>query len=518
MAKRTDRTLKEKIEILDKIDSLPPGTSQRKGSELLGIPKSTIARFQKERQSLREQWEQKRTAGESSTSSKRQRDGKNPEVETALNMWFKSKCEQGAALSGPLLMVKANELGKELGHSEFQATTGWLNRWKARKQIVYKRLHGEKSSADVQGAQEWIANKLPSLLESYSPSDIYNADETGLYYRATPDGHLCYSYESLSGSKKSMDRFTVLCCTNMTGLDKLRLLVIGKSRKPRCFSGVNVDKLPVLYKSNKNAWMTAAIFEDWLRVWDKILGFSGCSILLLVDNCSAHPKLDLANIRLEFLPPNTTSIIQPLDQGVIRNLKGYYRSELVKLTLNRLESGDIEPNTTAAALSSKVTILEAIQLVAKSWTAVKPETISNCFRKGGFVTDASIPVNENVSSEDDQWALQSVNDPESYNQIDDNLICYDESPDNTDEIVEHILAKRPCLDDDSADEDDKDDDDSTLPPVDHKTAKTALQTLKMYMLQQGIDMFSSVYSVQDEIDKITIKPKKQMTLDDFVKN
>ena len=148
MAKRTDRTLKEKIEILDKTDSLPPGTSQCKGSELLGIPKSTIARFQKERQSLREQWEQKRTAGESSTSSKRQRDGKNPEVETALNMWFKSKCEQGAALSGPLLMVKANELGKELGHSEFQATTGWLNRWKARKQIVYKRLHGEKSSAN----------------------------------------------------------------------------------------------------------------------------------------------------------------------------------------------------------------------------------------------------------------------------------------------------------------------------------------------------------------------------------
>ena len=56
-----------------------------------------------------------------------------------------------------------------------------------------------------------------------------------LYYRATLDASLCYNYEQPSGSKKAMDRFTVLCCANMTGRDKAKLLVIRKSKKPRCF-------------------------------------------------------------------------------------------------------------------------------------------------------------------------------------------------------------------------------------------------------------------------------------------
>ena len=37
---------------------------------------------------------------------------------------------------------------------------------------------------------------------------VYNADKTGLYYRATPDGSLCYCHEKLSGSKKAMERIT----------------------------------------------------------------------------------------------------------------------------------------------------------------------------------------------------------------------------------------------------------------------------------------------------------------------
>ena len=57
---------------------------------------------------------------------------------------------------------------------------------------------------------------LSELLREYNPADIYNADETGMYYRATPDGSLCYAYEQLSGSKKAMDRITVLTCRGAT--------------------------------------------------------------------------------------------------------------------------------------------------------------------------------------------------------------------------------------------------------------------------------------------------------------
>ena len=107
---------------------------------------------------------------------------------------------------------------------------GWLSHWKARHRIKFKHAHGEKSSADAEAGKMWTSTVLPQLLQEYDPEDVYNADETGLYYQATPDGSLSYAYEQLSGSKKAMDRITVLCCTNMTGKTKVKLLVISKSK------------------------------------------------------------------------------------------------------------------------------------------------------------------------------------------------------------------------------------------------------------------------------------------------
>jgi hypothetical protein len=73
--------------------------------------------------------------------------------------------------------------------------------------------------------------KVPELLKKYCADDIYSVDETGLFYRAMPDGSLCYKHVKLLGSKKAVDRITVLCCSNMSGTDKKKLLVIGKSAK-----------------------------------------------------------------------------------------------------------------------------------------------------------------------------------------------------------------------------------------------------------------------------------------------
>ncbi|XP_008187780.1 tigger transposable element-derived protein 4-like [Acyrthosiphon pisum] len=99
----------------------------------------------------------------------------------------------------------------------------------------------------------------------------------------------------------------------MTGSYKQKLLVIGKSKTPRCFK--NVKNLTVDYKSNKKAWMTGDIFSDWLKEWDKQLAKEKRHILLTVDNYLAHPPVETEFIKLVFLPPNTTSLLQPMDQG-----------------------------------------------------------------------------------------------------------------------------------------------------------------------------------------------------------
>lgn len=76
--------------------------------------------------------------------------------------------------------------------------------------------------------------------------------------------------------------------------------------------------------------MTSDIFDNWLRDWDRDLMKKKKKILLLVDDCVVHPKAsDLKSIMLTFLPPNTTSVRQPMDQGIIRSLKNNYRKILV---------------------------------------------------------------------------------------------------------------------------------------------------------------------------------------------
>ena len=88
------------------------------------------------------------------------------------------------------------------------------------------------------------------------------------FYKLQLDKSLVYSNEHSRGGKRATDRLTVMPCANMTGTDKLKV-VIRKSAKPRCFQGVK--SLPVTYSANKSALMTSEIFRDWLSKWDREL-------------------------------------------------------------------------------------------------------------------------------------------------------------------------------------------------------------------------------------------------------
>jgi hypothetical protein len=48
-----------------------------------------------------------------------------------------------------------------------------------------------------------------------------------------------------------MDHVTLLCCSNMSGIGKQMLLIIGKRYKPQCFKEISMDSLPVKYYANK---------------------------------------------------------------------------------------------------------------------------------------------------------------------------------------------------------------------------------------------------------------------------
>ena len=101
---------------------------------------------------------------------------------------------------------------------------------------------------------------LPDIIKDCEPRKVFNAYETGLYWRAIPDGTLAFKNAEAAGSKIAKNRVTLLLACNMDRSEKLEPLTIGKSKNPRCFK--NVKRLPVDYQANRNAWKTSEIWSE----------------------------------------------------------------------------------------------------------------------------------------------------------------------------------------------------------------------------------------------------------------
>ncbi|GFT18477.1 uncharacterized protein TNCV_2241561 [Trichonephila clavipes] len=67
------------------------------------------------------------------------------------------------------------------------ASIGWLDRWKKRHGVRQLTITCEKFSSDFDAAKEYVTTFANLIAEgNYSPQQIYNADETGLNFRALP--------------------------------------------------------------------------------------------------------------------------------------------------------------------------------------------------------------------------------------------------------------------------------------------------------------------------------------------
>ena len=109
----------------------------------------------------------------------------------------------------------------------------------------------------------------------------------------------------------------------------LPMFVIVKSKTPRCFN--DVKNVLCCYRAQPKCWISSELFKEWVKEIDRNFGAQKTKITLIIDNCPAHPNVPALDwLELIFLPPNTTSITQLTDQGVIRSLKAKYRSLAAK--------------------------------------------------------------------------------------------------------------------------------------------------------------------------------------------
>lgn len=307
-------------------------------------------------------------------------------VDSAMWIWFKEKRAAGIPLTGPMIQEKGRMFNKALaGDETFVASKGWLRSWKARYGIRAVQISGEKWSADSQAVDPFKEKFLDYIKrENLTIDQVFNADETGVNWKMLPKSTLsARSEKAPSGLKGYKDRITVMACANASGTIQLPLVVIGKYANPRALKGKK-DHLPVSYKSQRSAWMTSELFKFWfeeecvpfVKAHLQIIGLP-IKVLLVMDNCSAHNTVFCKDgITVMFFPANTTSLIQPMDQGCLQNLKLLYKGQLMRFILNAVDEG-----MSVTDAIKKINILNVINWVATAWGAVTLTTIQKSWNR-----------------------------------------------------------------------------------------------------------------------------------------
>ena len=234
----------------------------------------------------------------------------------------------------------------------------------------------------------------------------------------------------------------------------------------------------------------------------------GRKIALLIGNCPAHPSVsDLTKVQLVFLPPNTNSVLQQMDQGVMRSLKTHCRGTVVRQlcrTLNKMK------------MLQKISILQAMKILVSSWEAVSAQTIVNYFRKVGVTPEAQ---NAAITDADDPFSnlkesLQQLHD------IDPDMVPEGVTPESLNHVNEVITTAPMITDDDilrsvttnQQEQSDEDDDN------DKEVEETAPERPLRFQVESAIDVIrnAALYSSNGEEMSLVINKFEKLFTEDRI--
>jgi hypothetical protein len=358
------------------------------------LPNSSLSGFLNGKQI--DEWAAKDLMASSETSF-RQREAQYPKLEEALYLWVIQTTEgRSGTVSDAVAKKKAEDLGPKLGITGFRYSPGWLSNWKKRYHVKSHRLHGEARSADLEGVQKARCD-LRKLLAPYAACDRYNYDESGLFYKLQPNKTIART--TLAGRKVLKDRITVGLACNSDGTEMLKPVIVHKSLAPRAFKQKKFKPEDLCYWfSNKSAWVTAGVFKEMMRKWNRLFEVRGRKVIMLMDNAPVHigfevtqqegfDVIETSHMLVVFLPANTTSHVRPLDQGIINSWKFKYRAQLVAWLIRMYDSLPADQDV------SKVVpdMVQVVQWVCSSWKEVTAECVQNCWRHSS-ITEAPAPV------------------------------------------------------------------------------------------------------------------------------
>jgi hypothetical protein len=169
---RKSFSIKEKNELIKECDR--SALNQKDFAASKNISASTLRTILKKRSEF--------VSTREGTGRKKIRSAKYEELETILKNWFIQARRSHVSISGPILQERARQVANSLGIADFTASTGWLDRFKTRHSLIYKKqICGESKSVNPDLPTDW-KNQISALTSGYESSEIYNAREFGLFF------------------------------------------------------------------------------------------------------------------------------------------------------------------------------------------------------------------------------------------------------------------------------------------------------------------------------------------------
>ncbi|XP_067125817.1 tigger transposable element-derived protein 1-like [Centruroides vittatus] len=329
-------------------------------------------------------------------------------MEKLLMVWVTEKQLQGGTLTQSIICEKARaiygDLLKQIPHTStneesedsFKASRGWFDNFKKRTGIHSVVRHGEAASSDVKAAEAYIKT-FSELIEAkgYIPQQVFNCDETGLFWKRMPNRTYITAEEMMMpGHKPMKDRLTLALCANASGDCKIKPLLVYHSENPRAFKSHKIlkEKLQVMWRANPKAWVTRKFFVEWINLVfgpsvKKYLQENNLPMqaLLVLDNAPAHPpnlEDDLLEefkfIKVLYLPPNTTPILQPMDQQVISNFKKLYTKHIFRHCFEVTENTNL---TLREFWKDHFDIVICLKIIDQAWLGVTTRTLTSAWKK-----------------------------------------------------------------------------------------------------------------------------------------
>ncbi len=259
-------------------------------------------------------------------------------------------------------------------NTDFNITQYFTNAFVKRNGLVYRTLHGESKTAsnnDISG----FSDELTTLYHNYDIKDIFNLDETGVFLKNSGNKTYVMDKKDSKNIKQQKTRLTVMLGINELN-EKLPLLIVGKSRNPRCLKGINVlNAFNTYYYFNKTSWLTREIFENYIFHLNLELLKTQRKILIFLDNFAGHYIPSTSNIEFVYLPANTKSILQPLDQGIISVFKRNYKSKLNDFINFKIIANDLSIKNAFLSLDLR----NVIAWIKESFEQITPECAKNCW-------------------------------------------------------------------------------------------------------------------------------------------